>query len=277
VGSALLHLEVSEEVPAEALERRGEAAVPAAKEIRLSPAQLQVGILALKSRTEIPEVSIDLEADLTGLAVQRETLQAEMERAWGLHVSYTHLLLWAMVQALKDARNEGFRGRLDANGERLLIAPIVNVGFAVVGRHEDLFSPVIKRAETMTLRHLVRRAHELSTAVRKGAINVADLQGATVTLTNVGPLDATGGLPFVIPGQMAMLAAGSLRVLPRYRAVEGRPEPVLEPRRIMRLTLVFDHRPFNGTHAMIFLRSIRDHLQRLDLKAQVAGPADVSP
>jgi pyruvate/2-oxoglutarate dehydrogenase complex dihydrolipoamide acyltransferase (E2) component len=270
IGSPLLYLEVAAEAePAGAVAKGEPPEATVVKEIRLSPAQQQVGALALKSRSEIPEVSVDFEADLTALAPQREALQDEFARRWGLHVSFTHLILWAMAQAMREARNEGFRGRLDPNAERLLIGPHVNVGFAVVGRQEDLFSPVIKRADQMTLRQLVQRAHELTGAVRRGTINVSDLQGATVTLTNIGPLHARGGLPFVIPGQVAMLSSGALTDQPRYVVAPGQAEPALQRRKIMGLTLVFDHRPFNGTHAVAFLKSIRQHLESVDLEAQL--------
>jgi pyruvate/2-oxoglutarate dehydrogenase complex dihydrolipoamide acyltransferase (E2) component len=270
IGGTLLYLELPEEMPLEGLPGLGEpSAAPVVKEIRLSPAQLQVGALALKSRAEIPCVSVDMEVDLTALAPQREALQAEFERRWGLHVSYTHLLLWAMTQAMKESRNEGFRGRLDPSAERLLIGPHVNVAFAVVGRNEDLYSPVIKRSDQLTLRQLVQRAQELTAAVRTGSIGVGELQGASVTLTNIGPLQAAGGMPFVIPGQLAMLASGALTDLPRYVQAPGRPEPELQRRKILKLTLVFDHRPFNGTHAVGFLDSIKRQLEPMDLEAHL--------
>ena len=268
IGSTVLYLEVSESVGLDELDRLGEPGVPAIKEIRLTPAQLQVGALAVKSLHEIPAVSVECEVDVTRVARDREELRGEFVKQWGVQVSYTHLILWAMAQAVKEERNEGFRGRLDEKAERLLISPNVTLGLAIVGRNEDLYSPVLRRADQMSLHDIVRRVKDLTKAVREGQVNVADLYGATITLTNIGPLQGQRGTPFVLPGQVAMVAAGSLVKMPRYVENEGALK--LEPRDVYCIKLVFDHRPFNGTHGMSLLRSIRDHLESMDLRKHLA-------
>lgn len=268
IGSTVLYLEVSKSVGLEELDRLGEPGVPAIKEIRLTPPQLQVGALAVKSLHEIPSVSVECEVDLTNVAHAREQLRTEFVKHWGVQVSYTHLILWAMAQAIKEERNEGFRGRLDEKAERLLISPNVTLGLAIVGRNEDLYSPVLRRADHMSLHDIVRRVKDLTTAVREGQVNVTDLYGATITLTNIGPLQGERGTPFVLPGQVAMMAAGSLIKRPRYVTQGG--TLVLEPRDVMCLKVVFDHRPFNGTHAMSLLRSVRDHLESMDLRKHLS-------
>jgi len=100
------------------------------------------------------------------------------------------------------------------------------------------------------------------------------LQGATVTLTNIGAFEATTGTPFIIPGQVAMLTAGSILERPRF--VDGAQigdERRVEPRMLLSLKLVFDHRPFNGSHAASFLRTIKHNLEYLDMKSLLDMPA----
>jgi len=235
---------------------------PALKAVRLSPAQLQVGALAMKSLREIPTVNVETEVDITALSEQRKTLQQEIEPRLRVHATYTHLILWALIEAMKKTRHEGFRGRLDPSGHVLLVSPHVNIGFAATGPGEDLYSPVIKEANRLGFVELVRRVQELTESVRTGSINAADMQSATVTLTNIGAFEATGGSPFVIPGQVAMLCAGSVLDRPRYGSGNGQ----LEHRKTLPLKLVFDHRPFNGSHAASFLRTIKHNLETLDLK-----------
>lgn len=267
VNTPLVVLEVPEGavVDSSARHMAGEpAGGPTARIVRLTPAQLQVGALAFKSQREIPTVSVETEADITPLYEQRKALQKDVEARQKVHVTFTHLILWAMVDAMKQEQHEGFRGRLDPTGEALLVAPHVSVGFAAVGPGEDLYSPAIKEANRLGFVELVRRAQELTESVRTGSINTADLQGATVTLTNIGAFEATGGTPFVIPGQVAMVCAGSLLDRPRYVTVNGTPE--LKLRKALPLKLVFDHRPFNGSHAAGFLRTIKHNLETMDLK-----------
>jgi pyruvate dehydrogenase E2 component (dihydrolipoamide acetyltransferase) len=112
---------------------------------------------------------------------------------------------------------------------------------------------------------LARRVHEVTERVRAGNIAAAELRGASVTLTNIGAFDVTGGTPFIIPGQLAMLAAGSILQRPRaLPAPDGKWR--VEPRLILNLRLVFDHRPFNGSHAASFLQIIKNGMERLDVQ-----------
>ncbi|MBI3829460.1 MAG: 2-oxo acid dehydrogenase subunit E2 [Planctomycetes bacterium] len=268
VNTPLIVLEVAEGTGGEAPAKHmaGEpAGGPAMKAVRLTPAQIQVGALAFKSQREIPTVSVETEADITPLAEQRHALQQEIETRLKVHVTFTHLILWAMIDAMKSERHEGFRGRLDPTGEVLLVAPHVNVGFAAMGPHDDLYSPAIKEANRLSFVELVRRAQELTESVRTGSINASNLQGATVTLTNIGAFEATGGTPFVIPGQVAMVCAGSILDRPRYAGGNGKGAE-LKQRKTLPLKLVFDHRPFNGSHAAGFLRTIKHNLETMDLK-----------
>ena len=271
VESPLLTIEVAATAVPAALKAAPANELPVLKEIAISPAQIQVGALALKSQLEIPTVSVDCEADLTELALQRESLMSKFETMHKLRPTYTHIILWCTVQAMKDARHEGLRGRLNSSGDRLIVEPHVNVGFAAVGPGENLYSPVVKNADLDDFISFARRVRDLTEKVRSGAVASADLQGATVTLTNIGAFEATSGTPFVIPGQLAMLTAGSLLERPRYvsSGIDG--EHRVEPRKILNLKLVFDHRPFNGSHAAGFLRTIKQGLENFNLGEFVGG------
>jgi len=234
------------------------------RQIVLAPSQLQVGALALKSQHEIPTVSVECEVDLTEVWDQREKLKKEFEQKHGIKATYTQFILWAMVHAMLEPKHEGFRGRLTPAADKLLLDDNANVGFAAVGPGESLYSPVVKKANAMTFPEFARRMQELTEKVRAGQVQSSDLQGATVTLTNIGAFEATSGTPFIIPGQLAMLTAGSILERPRYsRGADGSRQ--LEPRRLLNLKLVFDHRPFNGSHAASFLRTIKHTLEELKL------------
>ncbi len=132
---------------------------------------MQVGALALKSQVEIPRVSVDCEVDMTSVVRQREALKAEFEKKFRLRPTYTHMILWAIARAMTEEKHEGFRGRLTPAADRLLVDAGVNVGFAAVGPNENLFSPVVKGAQTMTFIDFARRIHELTEKVRSGDVH----------------------------------------------------------------------------------------------------------
>ena len=266
VETALLTLEVG--AGGTAAPAKTAAPTEKAREIKLSPAQIQVGALALKSQLEIPTVDVECEADVTALVKQREALKDEFVKRHALKPTYTHLILWAMLEALRNPAHEGFRGRLNAAGDALLIDSHITLGFAAVGPEENLYSPAVKNAEAMNFPQFAKRVQELTEKVRAGSVNSADLQGASVTLTNIGAFEATRGTPFIIPGQLGMLTAGSILERPRMVA-DGKNNRV-EPRSLINLKLVFDHRPFNGSHAANFLRTIRQNLEKMDLKKLLA-------
>ncbi len=240
------------------------AETAAVQEVKLSPAQVQVGALALKSQLEIPTVDVECEADVTELVKQREATKDAFVAKHKLKPTYTHFILWALVEAMKSTQHAAWRGRLTSSGDALQIDPHVNVGFAAVGPSENLYSPAVKQADALDFPAFVRKVQELTDKVRSGKLEAADFQGASLTLTNIGAFEATRGTPFVIPGQLGMLTAGSILERPRY--VDGGKKRSLEPRMLLNLKLVFDHRPFNGSHAASFLRTIRENLEKMDVK-----------
>ncbi|HLX59663.1 MAG TPA: thiamine pyrophosphate-dependent enzyme [Planctomycetota bacterium] len=248
------------------------AAMAGPREIPLSSAQMQVGALALKSQLEIPRVSVECEVDMTSLVKQRDALRAEFESKLQMRPTYTHMLLWAISRAMMDERHQGFRGRLAPGADKLFVDEAVNIGFAAVGPHENLYSPVLKGAQKMSFLELARQIHALTEKVRHGDVHTTDLQGATLTLTNIGAFEATGGTPFIIPGQLAMLAAGSMLERPRFAKAAGADgQRRIEPRMLLNLKLVFDHRPFNGSHSASFLRTIKHNLESMDLNKFLSG------
>jgi pyruvate/2-oxoglutarate dehydrogenase complex dihydrolipoamide acyltransferase (E2) component len=208
--------------------------------------------------------------DVTGLFEQVEGLRERAQQLFHTQLSTNHLILWCLIQVLKKDRHSGWRGRVDERAEKLLVGPEVNVGFATLGPNNDLYAPVIKRAHLLSFAGLVRRIQELGEAVKTGRISAADLQGASLSLTNIGAFGATAGIPFVIPGQVGMLCACAVQERARRAPRPGAP-PVLEPRSMLPLLLVFDHRPFNGSHAGTLLKSLKRELENLDLRALLAA------
>jgi pyruvate/2-oxoglutarate dehydrogenase complex dihydrolipoamide acyltransferase (E2) component len=271
VGAPFLRLRLDEPATVEALgdEDRAETAPatslpPVSEEtletIALSPAQKQIGALAMQSRLTIPHAAVDYEADVTEVEEERRRRKKTTPPETALP-TLTHLVFWALVQALREERHAIFRGRFSSDASEMLVSPHVNVAFAAVSDKGDLFTPTMQKADLLSFAALSTRMRELTHAARTDSLRAKDLQGATVTLTNVGVFGASGGDPFVVPGQTAMLCMGALRVV--WRFGETKPH-VSERRLILPLRLVFDHRPFNGRDAAGLLRSVTERLTAID-------------
>ncbi|KAJ5070608.1 2-oxoisovalerate dehydrogenase subunit beta-related [Anaeramoeba ignava] len=238
---------------------------PEYQEVILSKPQLQVGALALKSQLETPTVNIQTEVNMTKIEKQRNQLKKKIEEKYHVHVTVTDIILWAVNKAMQTDHNSTFRGILDKDGKKLKVSKNVNLGFAAINQlNEDLYTPVVRNANKLNFIQFCEKVNSLSQKVRNNEIKLDDLQGATLTVTNVGfATKVKTGTPFVIPGQLGMIGVGSIMNLPRF--VDG----MIIPCNVLDINLVFDHRMHNGSHATRFLEDIRLYLETMDLNTLI--------
>jgi pyruvate dehydrogenase E2 component (dihydrolipoamide acetyltransferase) len=166
--------------------------------------------------------------------------------------------MWCLIKTLRNHRE--WYGELSEDGRKLLYRAGISIGFASMSRSDDLFTPVVHDAEQYDFLALSKKIQELTSNTREGKIRAEDVQGAAITLTNVGTLGVEDGWPFVIPGQLAMISTGFAQ--PRMRRGE---DGKMEERYVVRLTMIFDHRPFNGNHASQFLLDLKTNIEALDV------------
>jgi 2-oxoisovalerate dehydrogenase E2 component (dihydrolipoyl transacylase) len=164
----------------------------------------------------------------------------------------TAILLQAIVVAVKaePSLNAWFDGK---NSQRRLFDE-VNIGLAV-DTAEGLFVPVIKQAETMSKEALRSIIDAYKVSVRDRTIAPADMQGATITLSNFGMIAGRYATPIIVPPAVAILGCGRSRetaVVRKGQVVTGR---------VMPLSLTFDHRAVTGGEATRFLASLMAFIQ----------------
>ncbi len=191
-----------------------------------------------QSHREIVPVTVIEDADITDC---------------GKNVDMTVCLLQAIVAAVKaePALNAWF----DSKTLEIKLFDHVNIGLAV-DTPEGLFVPVIKHAEQQSADELRRVIDTYKKTVRDRTVAPADMQGATITLSNFGMISGRYATPIIMPPAVAILGCGRSRdaVLARQgQAVVGR---------IVPLSLTFDHRAVTGGEATRFLSVIIQHLQK---------------
>lgn len=132
----------------------------------------------------------------------------------------------------------------------------VNVGVAMDVKERGLFVPVLHNVNTHTQEDLRKNLSALKNKAHNGKLELEDLQGGTITLTNFGTLAGMYATPIIVPPQVAILGVGRIHD-ESVVVCSG----VVEKHRFMPLSLTFDHRAITGGEAARFLEAIMTDLE----------------
>lgn len=188
-----------------------------------------------------------------GRAVVAATVTDEADvEAWPAQTQVTARLIQALVAGCRaqPALNAAYDE--PAMARRLNAA--VHVGVAV-DTEDGLIVPVLRHAETLDLAAIGEALQRLETTVRTRHIAPDALRGATITLSNFGALGGQFATLVVVPPQVAILGAGRIRA--RVMAIDG----TFAARRMLPLSLTFDHRVVSGGEAARFLAAAKAALE----------------
>ncbi|MEY9952794.1 dihydrolipoamide acetyltransferase family protein [Leifsonia sp. EB34] len=215
-----------------------------------------------RSRSEIPEATVWVDVDATELW--------EARKALGRSGKPPSMLAFVSRFALSAlARHPELGGRVTSDGDGIEVFSGVNLGFAA-DTPRGLLVPVIRRADRASIRELDAELGRLSAAARDGVLPPADLTGSTFTVNNYGSLGVDGSAAIINHPEVAILGIG--RVIERPWVVDG----AVVVRRIVQLSLVFDHRVTDGGVAARFLREIADAIESPIAFLAVEAPGTVN-
>jgi 2-oxoglutarate dehydrogenase E1 component len=183
-------------------------------------------------------------------------------------VSYTHIIAWAVVKALKSnpALNSAYA---ESDGQPYRrVRPNVNIGIAVDVAGKDggrsLTVPSIKNAETMNFDQFANAFDDLVARARSGKLTLADFQGTTISLTNPGTVGTAGSIPRLMTGQGAIVATGVIDFPAEYQGVSEETRAQLGLSKVMTVTCTYDHRVIQGAESGAFLGRLQNLLQGED-------------
>ena len=197
-----------------------------------------------RSRREIPEATVWVDVDATGLVAARAALNARDPRH---PVSLLALLARFAVAGLRHWPELNAR----IENDEIVIPAHVHLGFAAQ-TERGLVVPVIRDAHLMSVRELAAALGRQTAAARAGRLAPADLTGGTITVNNYGVFGVDGSAAIINHPEVAILGLG--RVIDRPWVVDGQ----LAVRKVTELTLAFDHRVCDGGTAGGYLRYIAD-------------------
>lgn len=183
-----------------------------------------------------PHVTEFVTVDVTRTMRLVERLKEDPDMA-GLRVNPLLLVAKAFLVAIR--RNPEVNAVWDEANQEIVYKEYVNLGIAAA-TPRGLIVPNIKDAGGLPLPRLSQALSELVTTAREGRTAPGDMQGGTVTITNIGVFGVDTGTPILNPGESAILAFGAIRQQPWVH--KGK----VKPRHVTTLALSFDHRLVDG-------------------------------
>jgi pyruvate dehydrogenase E2 component (dihydrolipoamide acetyltransferase) len=225
----------------------GPAAEAGVRRIPLRGARRAMADKLSRSRREIPEATVWVDVDATGLVEARRALNAADPAR---PVSLLALLSRFTILGLR--RYPELNARIEQ--DEIVVPEWVNLGFAAQTEH-GLVVPVVRDAHRLTTRDLSARLAEQTEAARERRLAPADLADGTFTVNNYGVFGVDGSAAIINHPEVAILGMG--RVIDRPWVVNGE----LTVRKVAELTLAFDHRACDGGTAGGFLRYVADCIE----------------
>jgi pyruvate dehydrogenase E2 component (dihydrolipoamide acetyltransferase) len=205
-----------------------------------------------ESWNTIPHVTQHDRADITELEQLRARFAPKAEQAGG-KMTVTAIALKVCAAALKVFPQ--FNATIDMAKEEIIYKQYISIGVAA-DTDRGLLVPVIRDVDKKNIVELAVELSQLSQKAREKKITVADMEGGTFTITNLGGIGGTAFTPIVNHPEVAILGLSRSRMEPEW--IGGK----FEPRLILPLSLSYDHRLIDGADAARFLRWIAEAFEQ---------------
>ena len=199
-----------------------------------------------RSWLNIPRVSQFDEIDITALEKFRSAMKPELEQQ-GLKLTPLPFILKACARAL--VKNPIFNASLHPDGEHLVYKDYVNIGIAV-DTAAGLMVPVIRDVDNKSLLQLATESAELAARAKARKLKRNEMQGGCFTISSLGSIGGTGFTPIINAPELAILGVSRLCVKPVWNGKK------FKPRKMLPLTLAYDHRAINGANAGRFMSDL---------------------
>jgi pyruvate dehydrogenase E2 component (dihydrolipoamide acetyltransferase) len=221
-------------------------AIPSEREERIPVKGVRKAIATamVQSAFTAPHVSIFVDVDATRTMEYVKRLKASTDFAG---VKVTPLLLMAKAMMWAVRRNPTVNSTW--TDKEIIVHNFVNFGVAAA-TPRGLIVPNIKDADRMSMLELARQLELLAATAREGKTTPEDMKDGTITITNIGVFGVDTGTPILNPGQVAIVALGSIR--PKPWVVNN--EIVI--RQVTTIGATFDHRVVDGDVASRFVQDV---------------------
>ncbi|NOZ80233.1 MAG: 2-oxo acid dehydrogenase subunit E2 [DPANN group archaeon] len=208
-----------------------------------------------ESLEKAAQVTHSDEADVTGLVKVREHEKAKLAKQ-GIHLTYLPFFVKAAVSALQ--KHPLLNATLDEGQQAIILKKYYHVGIAV-DTPEGLLVPVVKDADRKSIDDLAREIGDLAARARAKKLTPAEMHDSTFSISSVGRFGGQVFTPILNYPEAALLGIG--RILEKPGIVDGK----IVPRKMVTLSLTYDHRILDGAEAARFISTLIQYLEDPDL------------
>jgi 2-oxoglutarate decarboxylase len=211
--------------------------------------------LTVPTATSVRSVPVKLLFD------NRTVINNHLARARGGKVSFTHLIGYAIIQAVKAMPEMNTGYEVDEKGKPNQLKPEhINFGLAIDLQKPDgsrqLLVPSIKATETMTFAQFWAAYETMVRKARDGKLEVSDFQGTTLSLTNPGGIGTNHSVPRLMSGQGVIVGVGSMEYPPEFQGASEHTLAQMAISKMVTLTSTYDHRVIQGAQSGEFLKRV---------------------
>lgn len=215
------------------------------------------------SKAISPHVTSFVEADVSKVVAWRNKVKNEFFSREGEKLTFTPILIEAIVKAIKDFPLIN----VQVDGDNIVKKRAINIGMATALPTGNLIVPVIHNADQLSLIGITKKVNDLARRARENKLKPDELQGGTYTVSNVGSFGNVMGTPIIMQPQVAIMALGAIQKKPSV--VETPEGEMIGIRSKMFLSHSYDHRVVDGALGGMFVRKVADYLEAYDLNREI--------
>lgn len=217
-----------------------------------------IGDHMLQSVQTSPHVTSFVEVDMSPIVHWRNKQKKGFEQREGIRLTFTHLFLEAIAKTIKEYPMVN----ASVDGTNIILRKRTNIGMAVALPSGNLIVPVIKDVDEKSLLGIAKASNDLAERARENKLQPDDIQGGTITLTNLGSFGTVMGTPIINQPQVAIVAVGAITKRPVV--IEGPEGDSIGIRHMMYLSLSYDHRLVDGALGGKFIYRMKELLEGFD-------------
>ena len=217
----------------------------------------------IQSKNESVHAQMFIEADITNLSDWRENQKEKFLQREKFKLTITYPLVKIVSQVLREFPS--LNAVLSDNN--LILKKDINIGIATALGDGNLIVPVIKNADQLSLLGICKSANDLIINARNNELKPDDVSDGTFTITNIGIFDSLTGTAIINQPQLGIIAFGAIRKLPRV--IETNKGDFIGIRKVIMISLSFDHRIINGAMGGLFLKRVKELIQNWDNSVEI--------